>query len=343
MGTMIGLDSVNEIGVAPESKWCACRNMERGNGSPYTYLECFEWFLAPTDLNNENPDPTKAPHVINNSWGCPPSEGCDSTNWEILDIAISNLRMAGVVVVASAGNSGSGCSSVDDPPAMFENSFSVGATAENDTIAGFSSRGPVIIDGSNILKPNVSAPGVRVRSSVPGGGYSNSSGTSMAGPHVAGAVALIICANPELAGKVDLIEDILEQTAVPKTTDQFCGTVLGSEIPNHTYGYGRIDVLEAVKAALALIPSGTDDEGLHSGIAVYPNPVSDVLVVDIQYANGDVIADVFDTNGKLVAHQSKTIAGHASFSLDLSANPSGIYFYVINSNGKLLTGKVVKR
>jgi len=67
------------------------------------------------------------------------------------------------------------------------------------------------------------------------------------------------------------------------------------------------------------------------------------LVVDIQYANGDVIADVFDTNGKLVAHQSKTIAGHASFSLDLSANPSGIYFYVISSNGKLVTGKVVKR
>src|SRR6188768_127806 len=198
MGTMIGLDGDNQIGVAPESKWCACRNMERGNGSPFTYLECFEWFLAPTDLNNENPDPTKAPHVINNSWGCPPSEGCDSTNWQILDIAVNNLRLAGTVVVVSAGNSGSGCSSVDDPAAMFENSFTVGATAPNDTIAGFSSRGPVIIDGSNRLKPNVSAPGVRVRSSIPGGQYANYSGTSMAGPHVAGAVALIISANPEL-------------------------------------------------------------------------------------------------------------------------------------------------
>ncbi|MEP6793413.1 MAG: S8 family serine peptidase [Saprospiraceae bacterium] len=57
MGTMVGLDGENEIGVAPESKWCGCRNMERGNGSPFTYLECFQWFLAPTDLNNENPDP----------------------------------------------------------------------------------------------------------------------------------------------------------------------------------------------------------------------------------------------------------------------------------------------
>ncbi|HZV44824.1 MAG TPA: S8 family serine peptidase [Saprospiraceae bacterium] len=343
MGTMIGLDGDNQIGVAPESKWCACRNMERGNGSPFTYLECFEWFLAPTDLNNENPDPTKAPHVINNSWGCPPSEGCDSTNWQILDIAVNNLRLAGTVVVVSAGNSGSGCSSVDDPPAMFENSFSVGATAENDTIAGFSSRGPVIIDGSNRLKPNVSAPGVRVRSSIPGGQYANYSGTSMAGPHVAGAVALIISANPELAGKVELIEDILEKTAVPKTTDQFCGTILGSEIPNHTYGFGRIDVLEAVKAALALIETGTNEQGLISGIAVYPNPVNDFLQVDIQNGNGDVIADVFDTNGKLVAHQTKRIEGHSSFSLDLSANPSGIYFYHINSNGRLLTGKVIKK
>ncbi|HEX5111299.1 MAG TPA: S8 family serine peptidase, partial [Saprospiraceae bacterium] len=164
MGTMIGLDGDNEIGVAPEAKWCACRNMERGNGSPFTYLECFEWFLAPTDLNNENPDPTKAPDVINNSWGCPPSEGCDSTNWEILDIAVNNLRTAGTVVVVSAGNSGSGCGSVRDPAAIYQNSFTVGATAENDTIANFSSRGPVTIDGSNRLKPNVSAPGVRVRS-----------------------------------------------------------------------------------------------------------------------------------------------------------------------------------
>ncbi len=342
MGTMIGLDGDNEIGVAPEAKWCACRNMERGNGSPFTYLECFQWFLAPTDLNNENPDPAKAPDVINNSWGCPPSEGCDSTNWEILDMAVNNLRLAGTVVVVSAGNDGSGCSSVRNPASIFEHSFSVGATAENDTIAGFSSRGPVTIDGSNRLKPNVSAPGVHVRSSLPGDQYAAWSGTSMAGPHVAGAVALMISANPDLAGKVDLIEEILEQTAVPKTTDQMCGDVPGSDIPNNTYGYGRIDALEAVKAALALVPTGTNEEQINSGITVYPNPVNNVMNVDIQNATGQVIVEVFDTNAKLVANQSGIFAGHAYFSLDLSAIPSGIYFYHIISDSKRVTGKVVK-
>jgi len=342
MGTMIGLDGDNEIGVAPEAKWCACRNMERGNGSPYTYLECFEWFLAPTDLNNEHPDPTKAPHVINNSWGCPTSEGCDSTNWEILDIAIGNLRAAGTVVVVSAGNAGSGCSSVDDPASIFQNSFSVGATAENDTIAGFSSRGPVTVDGSNRLKPNVSAPGVHVRSSIPGGQYARYSGTSMAGPHVAGAVALIISANPELAGQVDLIENILEQTAVPKTTDQQCGDIPGSEIPNNTYGFGRIDVLEAVNVALGLI-SSTANEQISSGITVFPNPVQDVMIVDIQNANGDIHVEVFDTNGRLITSHRNSYFGHTSISVDLSAYPSGIYFYHIISHGNTMAGKVIKK
>jgi len=65
MGTMVGGSDTLKIGVAPDAKWIACRNMDRGWGSPVTYTECFEWFLAPTDINGENPDPTKAPHVIN--------------------------------------------------------------------------------------------------------------------------------------------------------------------------------------------------------------------------------------------------------------------------------------
>jgi serine protease AprX len=343
MGTMVGLDGDNEIGVAPEAKWCACRNMERGNGSPFTYLECFQWFLAPTDLNNEHPDPSKAPHVINNSWGCPPSEGCDSTNWEILDMAVNNLRMAGTVVVVSAGNSGSSCGSVRDPAAFFQNSLSVGATAENDTIAGFSSRGPVTIDSSFRLKPNVSAPGVRVRSSIPGGLYAKFSGTSMAGPHVVGAVALMISANPDLAGKVDLIEQILEQTAVPKTTDQMCGDIPGSEVPNNTYGYGRIDAFAAVEAALALVPTSTNGDQFNAGIHVYPNPVRDAVNIDVDYTSGDVRMDVYDMNGSMIAHQQKTQAGPAAFVVDLSSAPSGIYVYQVINHGQLVTGKIVKQ
>ena len=342
MGTMIGSDGDNQVGVAPDAQWCACRNMERGAGTPFTYLECFEWFLAPTDLNNENPDPTKAPHVINNSWGCPLSEGCDSSNYIILDIAINNLRAAGTVVVTSAGNDGSGCSSIYSPPSMYEGSFAVGATAPNDTIAGFSSRGPVTTDHSNRLKPNVSAPGVGVLSSTPGGNYNFSSGTSMAGPHVAGVVALIISANPYLAGEVDIIEHIIESTAVPKTTDQQCGDVPGSSIPNNTYGFGRIDALAAVEAALALIPSGTEDDQLSSDINVYPNPVNDQLIIEIQQAIGKVSLEIVDLQGRVLLQQQWNSNGLMIQHVDVSAIPSGLYVYKISNGVHFYQGKVVK-
>lgn len=342
MGTMIGLDTAEAIGVAPGAKWCGCRNMESGNGSPFTYLECFQWFLAPTDLNNENPDPTKAPHVINNSWGCPPSEGCDSSNFALLEMAVNNLRLAGTVVVVSAGNSGSGCSSIDDPAAIYEGSFSVGATAENDTIAGFSSRGPVAIDSSNRTKPNISAPGVRVRSARPGGNYGNSSGTSMAGPHVAGVVALIISANPELAGQVEKIEEIIEKTAVPKTTDQTCGDIPGSEVPNNTYGYGRIDALAAVKAALALIPVSTHQEEPVNGIKVYPNPAHDLLIFDFQDKIGKGYGEIIDLQGRLVQRYQFTTDGYELNKIDLSQLPSGIYFYRIMIDKNMHQGKFIK-
>lgn len=252
MGTMAGDDGAdNQIGVAPGAEWIGCRNMERGWGTLTTYNECFEWFLAPYAYGNTpaQGDPTKMPHVIANSWSCPTSEGCNTTNFPIMETALNNLRAAGCVIVVSAGNNGQGCNSVNAPAAIFEGSFSVGATNNFDNIASFSSRGPVTVDGSDLLKPEISAPGVNIRSSVKNGGYASMGGTSMAGPHVAGLVALIISANPNLAGEVDKIEEIIEQTALTRTSSQNCGAVPGSSIPNNTFGYGRIDALAAVNRA----------------------------------------------------------------------------------------------
>ncbi|MFM2392945.1 MAG: hypothetical protein RLZZ546_927, partial [Bacteroidota bacterium] len=251
MGTMVGDDYAgNQIGVAPLAKWIGCRNMDEGDGVLSTYVECFEWFLAPYPVggNSAMGDPSKAPHVINNSWGCPTSEGCNNTNFSIMEMALNNLRNAGTVIVVSAGNSGSACNTVKDPPAIFQNSFSVGASNSLDAIAGFSSRGVVSIDGSNRLKPNVVAPGVAVRSCINGTGYASYQGTSMAGPHVAGLVALIISANPSLAGEVDEIESIIQETSKRLTSTQNCNDP-GTNIPNAVFGYGRIDALAAVKRA----------------------------------------------------------------------------------------------
>jgi serine protease AprX len=242
MGTMVGDDGgSNQIGMAPGARWIGCRNMDDGgNGTPETYIGCYQWFVAPTRRDGSGADPALAPDVINNSWGCPPSEGCTDPN--VLLTATENLVAAGIVSAHSAGNSGSSCSSVQDPAAIYDVSFTVGATDSADVIAGFSSRGPVTVDGSNRPKPDISAPGVNVRSCVPGSGYGSYSGTSMAGPHVAGQVALLISAHPSLRGQVEAIENTITQTAlhIPWTD---CNS---SGVPNNVYGWGRIDALAAI-------------------------------------------------------------------------------------------------
>lgn len=250
MGTMAGDDGgSNQIGVAPGARWIGCRNMDQGNGTPTTYSECYQWFIAPTDLAGNNPDPSKAPDVINNSWGCPTSEGCTDPN--VMLSVVDAVRAAGILTSHSAGNSGPSCSTVNTPAGIYDSSFTIGATSNTDTIASFSSRGPVTFDGSGRMKPDISAPGVSVRSSLPGGSYGSLSGTSMASPHIAGVVALLISADPSLAGQVDALEWLMTQTAftgVVVTPVQTCGGVPSTEIPNNTFGWGRVDVLAAHNA-----------------------------------------------------------------------------------------------
>ena len=248
MGTMVGDDGAgNQIGVAPDAKWMGCRNMNQGDGTPATYTECFQFFLEPTDLNDNNPDVSKAPHIINNSWGCPTSEGCLQP--DVLETVVNNVVNAGILVVAAAGNDGSACNSINTPIAIYDKTLTVGSTTSSDNISSFSSRGAINIDGSNRLKPDVSAPGSSIRSAQLNGTYTNLSGTSMASPHVAGVAALLISANPALAGHPEQLKQILLESSLAKTSSQTCNGVSGSQSPNNTFGWGRLDALAAVNLA----------------------------------------------------------------------------------------------
>jgi serine protease AprX len=342
MGTMVGEDAENKIGVAPSSEWIGCRNMDRGWGTPSTYMECFEWLLAPYDHSGGNADPSRAPHVINNSWFCSEQEGCNLSNFYLMNEMVNNLKASGIVVVVSAGNSGRECSTITGPPAIFENSFTIGATTDADTIARYSSRGLVSIDSSFRMKPNVSGPGSRVRSVIANGDFANFSGTSMAGPHVAGLVALLISANPELAGQVEAIEEIIESTADRKTWEQDCNGVSGAGFPNAVFGWGRVNALEAVKKAL-LFTSVSNTELYNNSLQVFPNPTSNEITIFLKEEN-DVFQHIIIRNvaGQKIVPNSN-FAGEKISTISMADFPEGIYFYEVKSkSGATYTGKITK-
>ncbi len=246
MGTMVGEDAslANQIGMAPGAKWISCKGGDDVSGYLLTneLLVCAEWILAPWDLNSQNPNPAMRPNVVNNSWGGSPND-----YW--YTGAVAAWRAAGIFPAFANGNGGvNGCSTAHSP-GDYWNTFSSGATDNLDAIAGFSSRGPALYTG--ILKPDISAPGVSIRSSLPNNTYGNLGGTSMASPHTAGAVALLWAADPELIGNVDLTGWILQQSALPLYTTEGCGGDTPTSHPNNTFGYGRLDTYAAVQLAQA--------------------------------------------------------------------------------------------
>ena len=194
--------------------------------------------------------------VITASIGWPHNRNPDRVTWRnVCESAIA----AGVVVIYAAGNERCGnppdnVRTPGDVPAI----ITVGATDCNDNFASFSSCGPVTWQNippwndcpypPGCIKPSIAAPGVNtISTSNNCSTYRSLSGTSMSTPHVAGAVALILQANPNLDPAE--VKEILQQTAVD----------LGPGGMDNQFGAGRVDAYEAVLAALDAVANGDLD------------------------------------------------------------------------------------
>ncbi|MFP3809700.1 S8 family peptidase [Bacillus sp. SIMBA_005] len=253
-GTMVGSepDGKNQIGVAPGAKWIAVKAFSEDGGTDADLLDAGEWILAPKD-DVGNPHPEKAPDVVNNSWGGGP--GIDDWYKDV----VNAWRAADIFPEFSAGNTDlfnpGGEGSIANP-ANYQEAFATGATDQNNKLGSFSLQGP---SPYGVMKPDITAPGVNIRSSIPGKGYEDGwNGTSMAGPHVSAVVALLRQVQSDLS--VEQIEQILIDTAKPLTDQQF------PESPNNGYGAGLVDARAAITAltdGIGMIEGQVTNEDVH--------------------------------------------------------------------------------
>jgi hypothetical protein len=255
MGTIVasGAGGTLAVGVAPGARWIAAQGCSSYACSESDLISAAQWILAPTRLDGEQPRPDLRPMIVNNSW----ADSSGGNDWYAGYTAA--WRAAGIFPVFAAGNAGGGstqvCGSIDSP-GDYADVVAVGATDQNDTIAGFSLLGPTS-DGRR--KPDFVAPGsyagaglgVLSTSLGDGASYQVLRGTSMAAPHVAGMVALLWSANPALIGDYDATYALIRDSA-HGLSDTRCGDTPGG--PNNVYGYGRIDAYSAVARARLHVP-----------------------------------------------------------------------------------------
>lgn len=281
MGTMVADDDpvlTWQAGMAPNATWIACKGCESNSCSDYALNTCADWILAPGG------NPINRPDVVNNSWG-----GGGGDPWYLAKVQAWSA--AGTFPAFSAGNNYS-CNAMGSP-GDYQESFASAAHNSSNVIADFSSKGPSPFGHDPYTKPNISAPGVNVCSSVPGSGWScGYSGTSMASPHSAGAVALLWSCNPALRGDIYGTFEALQNSAGTPPAGS-CGAPPDGQ-GNYTYGYGFLDVLAAGNTVCAGVLIGTLEGHV---LDQNSNPVAGATVTAVPSIEGNSINATTDPNG----------------------------------------------
>ncbi|MDF1545531.1 MAG: S8 family serine peptidase, partial [bacterium] len=284
MGIMIGSTPTDTFGVAPAAEWITGGVVDQGRSLAVTLADivaAFQWALNPDGNINTTDD---VPDVILNSWGIPKNmfTPCDST----FSAVIEAVEAAGIVTIFAAGNEGPNPMTIRSPADLAvtpTNTFSVGAVDNNRVVASFSSRGPSSCNPTD-MKPEVMAPGVSIRSSYKGGGYSFMSGSSMAAPYVAGIVALIRQYDPEAT--VSQIKNALIASAID----------LGPTGEDNDYGYGFVDASKVLDYLNAAGPSDFKIERITyplTGIATIEGTSEvEILIRSSVPVNGELIGSI---------------------------------------------------
>jgi bacillopeptidase F len=333
IGTMVGGDGpgpfTEDIGVAYGAKVISAKVLDSNNSfsSAAIVIAGAQWMLDP----DANPQTNDFPDVINNSWYF------NSQTFTGFHSSVEAWRAAGIIPVGIVANFGP-APSTTRPPGSYNNIMGVGATNIGDQVAAFSSRGPSpsgSVFPADLRKPDFSAPGDLVRSSLPGGGYQEWQGTSMAAPHVAGSAALMLQASPALS--YDDIRGVLALTAVDIEAAGY----------DFNSGYGRVNAFAAVvtiQDPLAVAPAtAAPDPSVH--VLASPNPFWNEVRIDFGPHYSPTTLEILDVQGRHVRRLRPATGGASGFVWDgrdehARELPAGAYFVRISGGS---VGAVSKR